>query len=1784
MKLLLTMNLPYFPAQGGANKGNRYLLEGLVGRGHSTRAVVSALGTPSRLTHEQFLAELAAQGVRVSHENSIDVFSLNGVEIHAAVEPSRLRAHLVKQIREFDPDWTLVSSEDPSLNLLDAAVKACPGRVVYLARTTSFLPFGPQAFFPNFNRAKLLDQTTIIIALSQFVADYIRQWGRLESTVVPLSFFGSGPFPHHGNFDRGYVTMINPCAIKGITIFLELAKTFPEVQFAAVPTWGTTEADLAALEPLPNVRLLPPTEDIDQIFAQTRILLMPSLWAEARGRVVVEAMLRGIPVMASNIGGIPEAKLGTDYLLPVRHIEGFTQRLDANFIPVSAVPEQDLKPWCDALTELLSDRCLYERQSKAAREVSLEYVSGLSVAPLEDLLARRLSHPELNGRSAAEARSPLRDGEMNSLATEMGSVVAEIARLTPQQRALLSLQLKKKAAAEPNKKPHALPITPAPRSGSLPLSFAQQRLWFIDQLAPGSSAYNMPDAARLSGIINIDVVKRAINEIVRRHETLRATFTTLDGQPVQVIAPTATLSVPVIDLGHLDAALQQQEIERMALEEARRPFNLQRGPLCRITLLGLGELEHVALLTMHHIISDGWSMKVFLGELVALYGAFSQGRPSPLPELPIQYVDYAIWQRQWLKGEVLQNQLSYWKKQLAGAPPVLELPTDRPRPTTRGLRGARQHFALSRPLSESLKTSSRNQEATLFITLLAAFKALLYRYSGQEEIVVGTPIAGRNRVETEAMIGLFINTLALRTSLSSELSFHQLLDRVREVALGAYANQDVPFEKLVEELEPERKQGYSPLFQVMFRLDNGALPVPPTLGLVARPLPVDNGAVNFDLALMMEEGPQGIFGCLTYNTDLFEERTIRRMLQHFETLLAGAVARPDTPICALPMLSEQEREQLLMEWNQTRVKYPETDSLRRLIEQQVERSPEAVAVVFEGQQLKYRELNARANQLAHYLGAQAVGPEVPVAVCMHRSLEMVVALLGVLKAGGAYLPLDPDYPADRLSFTLDDAQAPVVLTQARLSGLLPPERGQILCLDREWESRIAPMPMTNPESGVCPENAAYLIYTSGSTGRPKGAINTHAGICNRLRWMQEAYGLNQTDCVLQKTPYSFDVSVWEFFWPLMTGARMVIARPGGHRENPYLVNLIAEQSVTVTHFVPSMLSLFLEEEDLERCAGLRLVISSGEALSAELQERCWSRLGAELHNLYGPTEASVDVSSWACRRGEKRGSVPIGHPISNLELYVLDPRGEPTPVGVAGELHIGGVGLGRGYLKRPDLTAEKFVPHPYCRHAGARLYRTGDLARRLPDGAIEYLGRIDHQVKLHGLRIELGEIESVLEQHPGIQDSVVIVREDHPGDQRLVAYVACESRQGPGEQEMRSRLKQRLPEYMIPSSFVTLDELPLTPNGKLDRRALPAPDRYAENARLTFTAPRNETEFQLTLLWEELLGVAPIGVKDDFFVLGGHSMLAIQLIARIQKLRGKSLPLAALFADPTIEHLAELLRQETLSEPSPSLVGIRAKGAKRPFFCAPPTSGNAQCYYELARHMDPERPVYGLQSPGLDGRQNLLKDYETIVDHFINEIRSVQSEGPYLLGGYSMGGSVAYEMARQLRRQGQMVSLVALIDSYPNTVDEAALVKDDAELLFELFANNGITLSLDYLRRLSPEERLVFIKQQGERANLFPPGVELDEMRRHFNCFKANYIAAESYQPGPYSGRVVLLRSSERAAITPVPGWEKLVDGRFDIHTAPGTHETMVKAPHVRALAELITICLDEAESSIDDI
>jgi len=1327
------------------------------------------------------------------------------------------------------------------------------------------------------------------------------------------------------------------------------------------------------------------------------------------------------------------------------------------------------------------------------------------------------------------------------------------------------------------------PLVAVPREGELPLSFAQQRLWFLDQIDPGNPAYNVAWAAELRGELAVEPLRRTFGEVVRRHEALRTAFPLGPEGPVQAIAPPLALAItlPVVSLAGLPEALRQAEARRLGAAEARHRFDLRTGPLLRRLLLRLAAREHVLLVTVHHIVADGWSVGVLLAEVETLYRAFRQGdlAPAALPELPIQYADFAVWQRQWLAGERLAAQLAYWREQLAGAPLRLELPTDRPRPALQSHRGAALPVGFDPELAQDLTAFSRRSGATLFMTLLAAFGALLGRAAGQEQVLVGTPIANRTHREIEGLIGFFVNTLVLQVDLSGAPSFQALLGRVRTMALGAFTHQDLPFDRLVEALEPERDTSRSPLFQAMLTLQNaagGGLALP---GLEIRPVEIPAATSKFDLTLGLTVGEGRIAGGVEYSTALFDRTTIERTVERLAILLREVVRAADRPLADLPLLSLPESQQLLLDWNDTRALYPDA-TLHALVERQAAARPEAVAVVAADRCLTYGELCRRAHRLARRLRALGVGPEVPVGLLLERSPELVVGLLGILQAGGAYVPLDPDYPELRLGLIVEDSGMPVVVTDSRLAGRVSGRGVETVLMDLD----TADPGERRPESAISASatGLAYVLYTSGSTGTPKGVMIPHRGVVNYLAWCCEPYGLGPGRRSLLHSSIGFDLTVTALWGPLVTGGEVHLLAEGDSWGG--MVAALERAPVQLLKLTPAHLEVLRRELPAAAARQVGVLVLGGEALSGDALEPWRTAAPAtRVVNEYGPTEATVGCAVEIAPAGAiGSGQVPIGRPIANARLHVLSAELILLPTGSRGELAIGGDGLARGYLGRPDLTAERFVPDPYAAVPGERLYRTGDLVRRLPGGALDFLGRVDFQVKIRGVRIELGEIESALLRHPGVRETVVVVREDLPGEKALVAYLVAAGVPPPATGELRAFLRERLPAALLPAAFVLLEALPLTANGKLDRRALPAPGRSRPELERAYTAPRDALELQLARLWEGVLGVRPVGITDDFFALGGHSLLAVQLMARIEHSLGAHLPMATLLRHATIERLAAVLREQVGPVRRQALVEIEP-GSGRPFFCVHPVGGDVLCYVHLARHLAGERGIYGLQVPD-DEAGPAPRTLEAMAAGYLRAIRQVQPAGPYSLGGWSMGGVVAFEIARQLEAAGESVDLLALVDSLapdlspdlasdgmerPEGLAGGALVALFAADLARLLRLDGLALPPGFAA-LETAEALAWLAAQAARTGLLPAGAERAEITRRFAIFAANHQALERYRGGVCAVPLVLFRATERPAglrLAADLGWGRWTERPIEVHEIAGDHYALLAEPQVRTLA-----------------
>ena len=1325
------------------------------------------------------------------------------------------------------------------------------------------------------------------------------------------------------------------------------------------------------------------------------------------------------------------------------------------------------------------------------------------------------------------------------------------------------------------------PIEPdQPTPELIPLSFAQERLWFFSQLERNSALYNTPTAIRLTGELDVAALQKSLNAIIDRHEALRTNFVSDAGTPVQTIRHAAKLEIAVFDLPSRPPKFREDEIQKLIVNESQKPFDLASDLLLRASLIRLDAREHILVLNMHHIVSDEWSLGVLFRELSALYDG------SHLPELPIQYADYALWQRECLQGEILQREIRYWKNQLANDFSPLELPTDHRRPSIQTYHGASKSLSLPKNILDSVNDLGRREGVTLFMTLLAAFNALLHRWTGQEQITIGSPISGRNKIETENLIGFFVNTLLLRTAISDEMTFRDLLSRVRETTLGAYAHQELPFEKLVEELHPQRNAGHLSLIQVMFALQNSAENNLKFPGLEVEVLELETQTAKFDLTFVIREMKDGLRLVIEYNTNLFERETIERVLNQYSRLLESIVKNPNEKISRLNLLSEAERQQLLFDWNKTETAYPREKCIHELFATQVETTPDSIVAIFGGQQLTYRDLNERANQLANHLRKSGVGPDVLVAICVERSIEMLVGFLGILKAGGAYVPLDSEYPAERLAFMIEDAQSPVLLTIEKFAARFSGQKSKMLRLDSDWEM-ISRESKTAPPNQTTSENLAYVIYTSGSTGKPKGVAVPHRAIA-RLVFNTNYIQLDSSDRIAQASNSSFDAATFEIWGALLHGGKLI----GFDKDLILSPNDLAEQlerqKISVI-FLTTALFNQIAEDAPHAFRSVKNVLFGGEAVDPKWVKQILAKGPPKrLLHVYGPTESTTFASWFEVREVPTDATtIPIGKPLSNTTFYVLDQTLEITPIGFPGELHIGGDGLARGYFNRPELNATKFISNPFATGKNSLLYKTGDLVRYLPDGNIEFIGRIDHQVKIRGFRIELQEIETILKQHSNVKDALVVVHQENK-DKRLVSYFVAAMNPAPSAEELRRFLKEKVPDYMVPSVFVALEKFPLNLNGKIDRHALPAPEVVrADELRST---PLSSLEKKLQEIWENVIGRKPIGVQDNFFDLGGHSLLAVKLFAQIEKQLGKKLPLALLFQSPTVEQLAKAISGDISITADSCLIEIQPDGSRPPIFWLHTLGGGGGGgvlrYQKLAQLLGPDQPSYGLVAPSEPFAQ-----MEAMATHYIQEMRKVQPVGPYHLSGYCFGGVVAFEIAQQLLAAGEEVGLLAVLDSSPANVADGRTLSANARHLFtslpkrvERFFHQEPSQMLAGLKRKSKQlERMLSALIGHNHAGTHRNEIPLEEVIDMSNYpagyqryAEVHWKALLNYFPKVYPGKIVLFETSKSPDNLTVESiWKSLSPGGVEVKRIPSTHEQMLDDPYVRMVADKLRECLD---------
>lgn len=1324
----------------------------------------------------------------------------------------------------------------------------------------------------------------------------------------------------------------------------------------------------------------------------------------------------------------------------------------------------------------------------------------------------------------------------------------------------------------------------------IPLSFSQERLWVIDRME-GSAHYHIPWVLRLKGPLNKEAIEAAFKDIVNRHEVLRTVFHDKDGMNYQEVMAAGSWSMKRIRARQY--AEDPQGLASLISSLVDAPFDLSQDHMLRVHLIDdISWNEQILIINVHHIASDGWSWAILVRELMALYAFHAFGIEPGLPPLQVQYADFAIWQRQYLQGTVLDGKLDYWRRKLSGVTP-LPLPLDYVRPPEHSTLGGSIQVWLEAPLAKGIKDLSHANGVTLFMTMLATFKILLYRYSGQEDVCVGTPIAGRTQQETEDVIGFFINTLALRTDLGGNPSFREVLQSVKQTTLEAYEHQDVPFAKVVEEVVKERDLVISPLFQVMFVMQN----TPDTKELQLGEdisLSYETPSLSrtkFDLTVTVFESNEGLGLYTEYCVELFNRSTIERMMRHYKELLRAMLISPDAAIRDLKMLTQVEKKQVLKDFNDTAVSYPADKTLVDLLLEQCARTPDRIAVVFEETEINYRELDERSNQLAHYLRGRGVKEETLVPICIDRSLEMIVGILGIMKAGGAYVPIDPEYPAERISYMLSDLSAHILLSRASPWISIPDDfPGEVLLLDEDW-TLIAAHPITPPPTSLKANNLAYVIYTSGSTGKPKGVMNQHDGIVNRLLWAQEHYHLTVEDTVLQKTTFCFDVSVWELLWPLLVGSKLVFANPKEHKDPRYLKYIIRYRSISCIHFVPSMLELFLSDLEKDECTSLKKVLCSGEALKPSQVALFREKLpGVQLHNLYGPTEAAIDVTWWDMNCTDNTPSVvPIGKPVANTSIYITGSGHSPVPIGVIGEIYIGGIQVARGYINRPELTAERFIPDPFSDQPGRKIYRTGDLGRWLPDGNIEYVGRIDDQVKIRGYRIELGEIESMVYQSGLIKQCVVIADKDTAGNSRLVGYVMADA--GFERKPLITWLQHHLPDYMVPRLWVTLESIPLTSNGKVDKRSLPKADAGGMQ-ETAYVAPRNKMEVDMVEICKEVLGIEQIGIHDDFFLLGGQSLMVIRIV-HFARQRNYHLLYKHVFQYSTIAKLSDhYLQQIKATETTPAEKEIAPPSGTRhpqvialndcddglPLFILPGSPGFCIPYEELGAALGNTYKVYGVQMPGLREGERKIYDLEEIAALCIQWIKEVQPEGPYRFIGHSFGGYIAFDMTKKLEHENEKVEFVCFLDIL---ADACKYVVSTAENILRNICD--FLMQADMLGEQYPDwaEELQSLIQDRDEENQVPfvinfvknkvPAVKKNDA---FMWMVMETVIIQSkmryYPSGKLNAGFLVVKAQDAPGVREgYMGWEFYTDDITEFYT-PGDHTSIIKSGNARVLASKI--------------
>jgi amino acid adenylation domain-containing protein len=1323
-------------------------------------------------------------------------------------------------------------------------------------------------------------------------------------------------------------------------------------------------------------------------------------------------------------------------------------------------------------------------------------------------------------------------------------------------------------------------------NGLIPLTSIQKRIWFMENFDSTITAYNIPHDFKITGDLDIDILGRAIDLLIERHESMRTVFKKVNGSPVQKVLTGMQGNLSIVHLEKEPPESLAKTISNHSLANATYKFDLENGPLFRFELLAQGNFQFYFLVNFHHIIFDDESVNIFIEELISVIDSLSTGKPINLTPTTITYSDYAISQNKWLASEECRRQLEYWKKELWGYADVLQLPVDFPRPKILTYNGTAYHFMLDSDLRNRIMNISLKHGTSMSITMLTAFSTLLSRYSSQDEFVVGVPVSNRNNVELESLVGVLINTLPIRIKINEGMSFASHMEQISKNFFSAYENQEVPFEHLVEELNIKRATDISPIFQVIFNYlqqYNNKIHLP---GLLIQKMEEEQASVQLDLTLTVKDHKDNLSCKLEYNTDLFRPETIERFAGHYITFLKAICSDEGQIINEIPILTEKETNQMLIEWNRTKADYPGHLCVHQVFEEQVQKTPDRVAVEFNHHQMTYSQLNMRANSLARYLVKQGAGEDKIIAVFLERGSDLPVSLLAISKTGSTYLPLDPIFPKARLEIILDDAQPVILVTQSSLLEKLPQTNAQIVFIDDPAifdQGSVDNLGLGNPLKPV------YILYTSGSTGKPKGVPIKQHSVVNLVNSYSKMINATKEDILFAVTTISFDIAEVELYLPLFSGAKIVIGSQETAMNMELLMQAIDESNATIFQATPVTFKMLIRsswpgKKDLK-------IISGGEAFSKELASELLTRC-KDVWNVYGPTETTIWSTSKKVSESDLTGDgyVAIGRPVDNTTLYVLNKKMVPMPIGLSGELYIGGVGLSPGYFNLPAKTAEQFVPDPFSKEPGQRLYKTGDLVRYLPDGNLVFLDRADSQVKIRGFRIELGDIESALSRFDGMKENVVIVRKDSTGEKMLAAYYILKEGSVTDHQEIRRFLAGLLPDYMIPSAYIRMDEFPLTANNKIDRKALPEPEITNTTPAKEYVTPLTMTEQKLAAIWSSLLKLKKIGVHDNFFEIGGHSMIAVSLILKIEKELGIRLPLATLFERSTIQQLAEIIDRKSEPMGWRSLVPIRPEGSKKPIFLVHGLGLNVLLYSALVNHLDPDLPVYGLQAKGLDGKEKPLQTVEDIARYYISEIMTVDPDGPYAIAGFSLGGRIAYEMAQQLTVLGKKVAFLGLFDTPVNEISSVESILFGKKSMLR-YMMNYIQWNIRYFFRDSEESKLTIISRRwkGLMKKLSGIDIKLDkkelvskgakrELPRYLRqVHRANMKADKNYITKPYPGNVFLFKAKHQTFYNPDPvyyGWDKLAKGGVMIHEIPGEHSRIFAPPNDKYFARILEECM----------